>query len=108
MLFNNNLSSSERSLYWHYPNLWGNTGPGIGSTSSIRKGDWKLVYYYETGEKELFNIKNDIGEKHNLVSENPLTVKELSSDLGQYLRKVDAQRPIFKTSGKPCPWPDEK
>lgn len=107
-LFNNNLSASERSLYWHYPNLWGNTGPGIGTTSSIRKGDWKLVYYYETGEKELFNIENDIGEKHNLVSENPLIVKELSSDLGQYLRKVDAQRPIFKTSGKPCPWPDEK
>ena len=108
MLFNNNLSSSERSLYWHYPNLWGNTGPGIGSTSSIRKGDWKLVYYYETGEKELFNIKNDIGEKHNLVSENPLTVKELSSDLGQYLRKVDAQRPSFKITGESCPWPDEK
>lgn len=97
----------DRSLFWHYPNLWGNTGPGIGTTSTIRKGDWKLIYYYDTGIKELFNIKEDIGEKYNLVSEKPLIEKELSGDLGRYLREVDAQRPVFKSSGKLCPWPDE-
>lgn len=107
MLFNNNLSAPERSLYWHYPNLWGNIGPGIGTTSSIRKGDWKLVYYYETGEQELFNIKNDIGETRNCVNDFPETANDLSSDLGEHLRKVDAQRPLFKASGKPAPWPDE-
>lgn len=108
LLENTNTSFGDRSFYWHYPNLWGNTGPGIGTTSTIRKGDWKLIYYYDTGAKELYNIKKDIGEKYNLVNENSLIEKELSIDLGQFLRKVDAQRPTFKTSGKPSPWPDEK
>ena len=96
-----------RKLFWHYPNLWGNTGPGIGATSVVRNGDWKLVYYYETGKKELFNIRADIGEKDDCASRNPKLVHKLSGELGKYLRSVNAQRPSFKKTGKPCPWPDE-
>lgn len=99
--------NKNRSLYWHFPNQWGNDGPGIGTTSTIRKGDWKLVYYYETGKKELFNITNDIGEKEDLASQHPDLVKVLSADLGSYLREVKALRPTFKKTGKVCPWPDE-
>lgn len=108
LLFDNKLSTKERSLYWHYPNLWGNTGPGIGTTSSIRRGDWKMIYYYDTKQKELFNIKNDIGETKNMAVEYPEIVDDFSRDLGQYLRKVNAQRPTFKTNGTNCPWPDER
>ena len=35
----------DRDIYWHYPNSWGPSGPGIGATCSIRSGEWKLVYY---------------------------------------------------------------
>ncbi len=99
--------SKGRKLHWNCPNLWGNTGPGMGVTCSVRDGDWKLVYYYDSGRKELFNIKDDIGEKQNLANEYPGLTKRLSKDLGQYLRKVGGQRPSFKSTGKPCPWPDE-
>ncbi len=98
--------SDGRSLYWNFPNLWG-VGPGIAATCTVRKGDWKMVYYYETGKKELFNIKEDIGEKNNQAATHTTLVKRLSKNLGQYLRKVSAQRPSFKATGKPCPWPDE-
>lgn len=98
----------DRALYWHYPNLWGNEGPGIGTTSTIREGDWKLIYYYETGEKELFNIHNDIGEAINRAAYEPRIVQKLSLQLGEYLRSVDAQRPSFKQTGQVCPWPDER
>ena len=74
---------------------------------AIRKDDWKLVYYYETGKKELFNIPEDIGEKNDVAAQHPDIVRRLSKELGEYLRKVDAQRPTFKNSGEPCPWPDE-
>lgn len=84
-----------------------NTGPGIGATAAVRDGDWKLVYYYETGDKELFNIVEDIGEKVNLATRHPQVVKRLAGELGRYLRAVDAQRPSFKAGGNPCPWPDE-
>lgn len=99
--------SKGRCLYWNFPNLWGNTGPGIGATCTIRDGDWKLIYYYETGKKELFNIPEDISEAHDLSTTYPDIVKRLSKNLGNYLRKVEAQRPSFKTTGKPAPWPDE-
>lgn len=101
------MADKQRALYWNCPNVWGNTGPGIGPTCTIRKGDWKLIYFYEDGHKELYCIPDDIGEKHNLAASNPRLVKQLSLELGQYLRRVNAQRPSFKKNGKPCPWPDE-
>lgn len=99
--------SKGRNFYWNFPNLWGNTGPGIGPTATIRKGDWKLVYYYDSGKKELFNIKEDIGEEYNRKGQYPRLAKRLSKELGNYLRKVGAQRPAYKATGKPVPWPDE-
>ncbi|MGE4333492.1 MAG: sulfatase, partial [Macellibacteroides sp.] len=71
------------------------------------QGDWKLIYYYETGAKELFNLKDDLGEATNLALTNPEKVNELSTKLGKFLRKSGGQRPSFKATGKPAPWPDE-
>ena len=99
--------SKGRSLFWNLPNNWGNDGPGINFNCAVRHGDWKLVYYYGTGVKELFNIKDDIGEKNNLASARPDVVKKLSKTLGKHLRKVDGQRPVFNDTGISCPWPDE-
>lgn len=99
--------SKGRSLYWNYPNNWGPVGPGIGATCSIRKDDWKLIYYYATGCKELFNIREDIGEKQDLSAKEPKLVKKLSKELGQHLREVGGQRPVFRETGVPVPWPDE-
>lgn len=98
----------KRALFWHYPNKWGAEGPGIGTTSTIRKGDWKMVYWYINGKKELFNLAEDIGEKQDLSHKYPKKVEKLSKELGNYLRLVHAQRPSFKKTGKPVPWPDEK
>ena len=99
--------SKGRSLFWNMPNNWGNDGPGINFNCAVRNGDWKLIYYYGTGKKELFNISDDIGEKNDLSIRHPEIVKRLSKELGDHLRKVDAQRPSFKATGKACPWPDE-
>ncbi len=107
MLEGKKTNYNQRALYWHYPNLWGDEGPGIGTTSSIRKGEWKLIYYYDTGKKELFNVHEDIGETTDRAAKNPRLVQQLSRELGEYLRGVEAQRPLFKTTGKVCPWPDE-
>lgn len=100
--------SVHRSLYWNFPNIWaGATGPGIAATATIRRDNWKMIYYYETGRKELFDIPNDIAEQHDLAAEHPETVKRLSADLGKFLRRAGAMRPSFRATGEPCPWPDE-
>jgi arylsulfatase A-like enzyme len=97
---------ANRCLFWHYPNKWGPEGPGIGATSTIRRGDWKLIYWYVDQHFELFNIREDIGERHNLSAENPGLTAALAGKLGSYLRQVHAQRPLSRATGKECPWPD--
>lgn len=95
--------SEGRSLYWNCPNLWGEQGPGIGVTCTVRQGKWKLIYFYETGKKELYDIPADISEKHNLAERYPDVVKSLSANLGEFLRSSGAQRPSFKKDRKTVP-----
>ena len=99
--------SKGRSLYWNFPNGWGYNAPGLGASCTIRKGNWKLIYYYETGKKELFDIQSDISEQVNLADKELNRVKKMSKELGTYLRKVKAQRPKIKKTGNYAPWPDE-
>jgi hypothetical protein len=100
-------TAEGRNLFWHYPNNWGPTGPGIGASSTVRSGDWKLIYYYADRGFELFNIREDIGEEVNLADAQPDRVRALAEKLGNYLRSVEAQRPVTKEDGKVVPWPDE-
>ncbi|MDE7443102.1 MAG: sulfatase-like hydrolase/transferase, partial [Muribaculaceae bacterium] len=97
----------DREIIWNFPNVWGNAGPGINLNCAIRKGPWKLIYNYQTGQKELYNIPDDISEEHDLASVRKDIVTELSGCLGRSLRAMDAQRPSFTATGRPCPWPDE-
>lgn len=103
-----NKNDTERAIFWHYPNNWGPTGPGIGASSTIRKGDWKLIYYHLDSNFELFNITNDIGESTNLATKETLKLKELAVELGTYLRNVNAQMPINTTTKKQVLWPDNE
>ena len=98
---------NKRPLYWHYPNNWGPSGPGIGAYSAIRKGDWKLIYYYAKLKLELFNIVNDISENNNLINSERAVKDELAKELSNYLRRVDAQMPILNATGQKAPFPDE-
>ncbi len=90
----------DRPLFWHYPNNWGPTGPGIGAFSAVRLGNYKLIYYHIDQSYELFDIKNDIGETRNLANTHLKMVSQLSKVLGDYLRSVDAQMPTNTTTGK--------
>ena len=97
----------DRALYWHYPNEWGPSGPGIGAFSSIRKGDFKLIYYHLDQRFELFNISEDIGESTNLYPDDQEHFRPLAKELGDYLRESEAQMPAHKSTGIQVPYPDE-
>jgi N-acetylgalactosamine-6-sulfatase len=59
------------------PLLWKTSA--VGSEAGIRDGQWKLlVPTKKRGNKELYDIPADPGEKHNLVAEHPEIVKALS------------------------------
>lgn len=100
----------ERSLVWHFPNLWGETQnkeEGYGAYSSILDGDYHLIYTWETQRIRLYNVKEDIGEQNDLAAKMPDKVKDLSKKLSKYLRERNAQRPSMKDTGKVIPFPDE-
>lgn len=50
---------------------------------AYRKGDWKLILYNVQGEKhqQLFNVKEDPWEMHNVYDENESLVKEMKEEL---------------------------
>ena len=54
----------------------------------------KMKYPPQSGEPQLFDLKNDPGEKRNLAAENPELVKELSSLLDEWY--VPSQRQAGK------------
>lgn len=107
LLKRESINSHDRALVWHFPNCWGPIGPGIGATSTIRKGDWKLIYYHADQHFELFNIPNDIGESTNVAGQETETRNGLAIELGKYLRQANAQMPKYKASGQQVPWPNE-
>ncbi len=61
--------------------------------SAIRKGDWKLIEYFEDGKLELFNLKNDIGEQNDLSKKYPDKLKELKNDSLQWRKDTNAPVP---------------
>ena len=105
LLKNHSLKSEERPLYWHYPNAWGPSGPGIGSYSAIREGPWKLIYFHENQNLELYHLPSDIGEQKNLVKKNTEETLRLAKTLTAHLIKVEAQMPKLKETGQQVPWP---
>lgn len=61
--------------------------------SSIRSGDWKLIYYYEDKSVELFNLKDDLSEEHDLSRIHSDKRKELYVKLMDWLLKTQAPIP---------------
>lgn len=84
-------SIMERPLFWHYPH-YGNQG---GEPSSIiRRGEWKLIHYYEDDREELYNLNNDPYETKNVAKEYPELVSTLSKELLAFLDDTDAIFPV--------------
>ena len=77
------------AIYWHYPHYGYATKP----YGSMRQGDWKLIEYFESGEFELFDLKNDIGEIQNLVATSPAKVRAMHQQMLEWRRQVGAQMP---------------
>jgi arylsulfatase A-like enzyme len=80
----------REALYWHYPH-YSNQG-GVPS-GSIGSGDFKLIEFYEDGRLELFNIKEDTGERTNLAQKLPKKAADLRALLDHWRASVHATMP---------------
>jgi arylsulfatase A-like enzyme len=80
----------ERPIFWHYPH-YGNQGGTPGS--SVRLGDDKLIEFFEDGRLELYNLRDDPGEQHNLAADRPQRAEFLHQLLDTWRRRLSAQIP---------------
>lgn len=99
----------EKTLVWHFPNLWGetqNAEEGYGAYSAIMKGKYHLIYSWLTKETRLYDIESDISQMNNIAGQNPEIVKELSKELSDYLKNRNAQRPTLIETGEQVTYPD--
>ncbi len=91
-------SLDRPALFWHFPaylepyrrqpGVWRAT-PG----SVIRAGDWKLIETFEEGRVELFNLREDPGERIDLSSVHPERAANLRAQLAAWRAATGAPVP---------------
>jgi len=86
------------TLHWHYPHYSNQGGAPAGA---IRRGDWKLVEWYEDGRLELYNLRDDLGEAKDLAAAMPEKARELQKMLADWRKSVGAQMPARKEPTRP-------
>jgi arylsulfatase A-like enzyme len=79
----------REAIFWHFPHYsnHGMQSPG----GAVRSGDYKLLEYYENNTVQLFNLKDDIEEQHDLSTSEPEKVKGLQDMLHNWRKQVGAK-----------------
>jgi len=82
------------ALFNFFPHGGSGRPPGV----TVRRGDWKLIRWFETGpefpgELELYNLREDVGETTNLAAERPEIARELNALIDGFLADTAALVP---------------
>lgn len=105
----------REALFWHFPGYLNKPNAGTRDSlfrqrpvSVIRKGDWKLFLYHEewlldggreridsNRSVELYDLKHDISERHDVASEQPAKRDELLDELLAWIDRTEAPLPTL-------------
>ena len=90
-------------IFWHFPQYsnHGMQSPG----GAVRFGDYKLLEYFENNTVQLFNLREDIGERNDLSQTEPVIREELRGLLRSWREDVNAQMPPRNPDYDPSQYP---
>jgi arylsulfatase A len=79
-----------RPLYWQYDRAIGGA-----NRIAVRDGDWKLLANADLSAFELYQLRDDIGEKNNLAANEPDRVAKMSQALKRLHAEIKAEAPTW-------------
>ncbi len=71
LFYGKKMDTDNRLLYWEFP----------GTQRAARKGDWKCVTIKRDAPLELYNLKEDVTESHNLADQYPEMVEAFDREM---------------------------
>lgn len=89
-LMNGQGALKREAIFWHYPHY---SNQGDSPACALRAGRWKGIEWFETGKFELYNLRDDIAEQHDLAAREPERVAALRGQLDAWKREVGALIP---------------
>jgi len=103
----------REAIFWHFPVYLeayaGMEGPWRTTpVGAVRAGDWKLIEFFEDGRLELYNLRDDIGEGHDLAEVEPDQRDALHRLMRDWREKTGAPvpvepNPLYNPDSKPLP-----
>ena len=93
-LLNRTGRLNRPAIYWHYPHYHGSS---IGPCGAVRAGHYKLIEWFDQSihgadnNLELYNLKEDVGERDNLVRKLPARAEQMRRMLALWRYDVAAQ-----------------
>ncbi|MBT3374082.1 MAG: sulfatase [Lentisphaerae bacterium] len=108
-LFRDPSATLQRDLYWHFP--YYHPGDGYADVcqeigisdfalsqtrphSAIRRGDRKLLRFYEDSRAELYDLARDVGEQNDRSAMDSRQAAELDESLTDLLAQANARFPV--------------
>ena len=79
------------SVFFHYPHYHGSASS---PSSALRRGDWKLVQFHESGKVELYDLGEDIGETTDLAQAEPERARSMLEALERWKAGVGAAQAV--------------
>ncbi len=80
------------AIYFHYPNYAWHRSNRLGG--AIRDGKYKLIERFDDNSVELYDLKSDLSEKHNLAEDMPDVANRLRQKLVAWRVQTNAAMPI--------------
>ena len=97
-LLENSGSLARDAIFWHYPHYHGG---GATPHGAVRKGNFRLVEFFEDQRIELYNLIDDVGETKDLAGAMPKKAQELRKLLADWRVSVGAQMPTVNPDYDP-------
>lgn len=82
-------SLAREAIFWHIPSYWYRCVP----CCAMRVGDYKLIEFFDDPHLELYDLKNDLSEQHDLAARLPETTGQLHNRMLAWRRATAAPVP---------------